>query len=236
MRTFLVATTVAAAAAGAIELSSGDLSGADRGLDNIKAKWSKGLNLGSKLGDATLSAEYDRNAKKDFLSEVSLSGALDKLRYTVTSKFSGVTDVKLETTTEDGTTLQVEGNVDKMVGGVSKLAAARGISLLDRNYDLELSHDVADSESKLKLSSVLGSGVTALGTFTTKGGSASAKYELEYETNLSAGRTLSASFNPKAGTGEVEFQDAATLSDVTINAKFPLGGSPDVSIKRSFGF
>jgi hypothetical protein len=236
MRTFLIVSGVVAAAAGTagtIELSSGDLSG-DRSLDNIKARWSKGLKLGS--GEATLSAEYDRNSKKDWLSEVSLSGALDKLKYEVTSKFSGVADVKLETTTADGTTLQVEGNVDNMIGSVSKVTATRATNLLDRDYALELSHDVAGAESKVKLSSVLGSGVTAQGTFAAKGGSTSATYELEYETDLTDGRTLSASFNPKAGTGEMEFEDTVTLNDVTINAKFPLGGSPAVSIKRSFGF
>jgi hypothetical protein len=236
MRTFLVvaiAAVVAAGNGGTVTLSSGDLSG-DRNLDNVKARWSKGLKLGK--GDHTISAEYDRNSKKDWLSEVSLSGALDKLKYEVTSKFSGVTDVKLETTTTDGTTLQVEGNVDNMIGSVSKVTATRATNMLDRDFALELSHDLVDSESKLKLSSVLGSGVTALGTFVTKGGSSSTTYELEYETDLTAGRSLSASFNPKAGTGEMEFEDTATLNDVTINAKFPLGGSPAISIKRAFGF
>jgi hypothetical protein len=236
MRTLVIVSSLAAAAAGTIELSSGDLSGGSaRSLDNVKGKWTQHLSFGGS-GGSTLSAEYDRTSNKDWLSEVSLSGALDKLKYEVTTKFAGAADVKLETTTDDGTTLEVEGSVDHMVGSVSSLKATRATKLLDRTCDLELSHDVAESESKIKLSSVLGSGVKALATFATQRGSSRAAYELEYDTTLTEGRTLSASVNPKAGTGEVEFEDSATLNDVTINAKFPLGKSPAVSIKRSFAF
>ena len=40
---------------------------------------------------------------------------------------------------------------------------------------------------------------------------------------------------PTPGTGEVEFEDSATL-DATVTATFPLGGAPTVTVKRSFGF
>ena len=87
----------------------------------------------------------------------------------------------------------------------------------------------------MTLSSVLGSGLKAVGMLTSKDGSGSASYEVSYDTTLSEGRTLSATVSPSDGTGEVEYEDSATLG-ATLNAKFPLGGSPLVTIKRSFGF
>ena len=40
---------------------------------------------------------------------------------------------------------------------------------------------------------------------------------------------------PSPGTGEVEYEDSATV-DATITATFPLGGSPKVQVSRKFGF
>jgi hypothetical protein len=75
----------------------------------------------------------------------------------------------------------------------------------------------------------------AIGLMSTKGGDSKMSYEVEYDATLSDGRTLSASVSPADGTGEVEYEDSATL-DATVTAKFPLGGTPSVTIKRSFGF
>jgi hypothetical protein len=247
LRTIVVALAATEAAAGSIELVSGNLGGANRALDNIKGKWSQGLKLFGR--DTTVSAEYDRNSNKDFLSEVSLSGSSGKVDYELTNKFGGATDYKLSTKTSDGTTLEAEGSVDADISSglkdvsVSKVSASRSVSLSGismngvspQDCDLELSHDLSSSESKLKLSTVLGSGVKAIGLMSTKGGDSKMSYEVEYDATLSDGRTLSASVSPADGTGEVEYEDSATL-DATVTAKFPLGGTPSVTIKRSFGF
>jgi uncharacterized protein YjbJ (UPF0337 family) len=228
-RVLLPAFLVANALAGSVELVSGDLSSATRSLDNIKGKWSQNV------GKAKLTAEYDRNAKKDFLSEASLSGSLDRLDYEVSTSFGDSADVKLATTTDDGTKLEAEGSVSKLVGSVRKLTASRAAKLRDQAVDLELSHDVPSSTSKVRLSSVLGSGVTAVGAVSTCKGESSMDYEFEYETKLTEGRVLSASVAPAKGTGEIEYEDSATL-DATITATFPMGGEPRVTVKRGFSF
>ena len=59
-----------------------------------------------------VSAEYDRNENRDFVSEVSLSGDSGKVKYELTSKLRGKTDYTLSTTTADGTTIEAEGAVE----------------------------------------------------------------------------------------------------------------------------
>jgi hypothetical protein len=235
---------VAAASAGSVELISGNLGGANRGLDNIKGTWSQALKV---LGrDATVSAEYDRNENENFLSQVSLAGTSGKVQYDLTSKLRGVTDYALATTTQDGTTIEVEGAVEGVLGNgikdinLSKLTATKAIKadtaiLGKRDMDLEVSHDVQSSESKIKLSTVLGSGLKAIGQLSSTGKSSKMSYEVEYDTTLSEGRTLSATVSPADGSGEVEYVDSATI-DATITATLPLGGSPKVTVKRAFGF
>jgi hypothetical protein len=231
----LLAAGVNAAAAGSIELVSGDLGSAGRALDNIKGSWTQGLKLFGR--STTLSAEYDRNENKDFLSEFSLSGDSGKVNYELTSKFSDSVAYKLGTTTSDGTTLEAEGSVSGLKDlSLGKVSAARAVSLREQDCDLELSHDLSSSESKLKLSTVLGSGIKAIGQLTSKGGDHQATYEVKYDTTLSPGRTLSATVSPADGTGDVEYEDSATLGDATLTAKFPLGGSPKLTVKRAFGF
>lgn len=68
-----------------------------------------------------------------------------------------------------------------------------------RDCDLEVSHDLTSSESKLKLSTVLGSGLTAIGSLTSKGSASKLAYEVEYDTTLGEGRTLSATVSPADG-------------------------------------
>jgi hypothetical protein len=235
---------VAAASAGSVELISGNLGGANRGLDNIKGTWSQALKV---LGrDATVSAEYDHNENENFLSQVSLAGTSGKVQYDLTSKLRGVTDYALATTTQDGTTIEVEGAVEGVLGNgikdinLSKLTATKAIKadtaiLGKRDMDLEVSHDVQSSESKIKLSTVLGSGLKAIGQLSSTGKSSKMSYEVEYDTTLSEGRTLSATVSPADGSGEVEYVDSATI-DATITATLPLGGSPKVTVKRAFGF
>jgi hypothetical protein len=234
MKAVILATSVYAASAGSIEFSSSDLYAGNRALDNIKAKWSQGLKLLKR--DVELSAEYDRGAKSDFLKCASLSGSCDKIKYELTTSFDdSPTDVTLETTTGDGTTFEVEGNVDGLKAQVTKVTATRAMKLRDTDCDVEISHDPQAAASKVKLSTVLGSGVTAIGQLASSGGSSDLTYELEYETTLDAGRTLSANVNPKAGTGEIEYVDSATV-DGTLTATIPLGGTPKVTLKRAFSF
>lgn len=227
--------TLGAAAGGAIELSSNDLSQAGRSLDNIKAKWSQSLKV---LGnDATLSAEYDREERKDFVKSATLAGVVDKVKYELTTKFGGATELSLETKTDDGTTVEAEGSLDTLssVPRFSKLSASRATSIRGNECDLEISHEVASSESKLKLSTLLGSGIKAVGTISTKSGAHDTAYELEYDTVLTEGRNLHANVNPKDGSGEIEYVDTATM-DGELTATIPLGGSPKLTLKRAFKF
>jgi len=206
-----------------------------RSLDNIKATWSQSLNvLGS---DATVSAKYDRSERKDFVKEASLAGAVAKIKYQLTTKFGGATDLTLEATTDDGTTIEAEGSLATLtsVPSISKLTASRKATLRGTECDLEISHEVDSSESKLKLSTLLGSGVKAIGTIATKGNSHDTAYEIEYDTELTPGRTLSAHVNPKDGSGQVEFVDSISV-DGELTATIPLGGEPKLSLKRAFKF
>jgi hypothetical protein len=242
----LLLSFAAVVSAGSIEISSSDLSSSDKSLDNIKASWSQVFS--SKLipgSDTKLTAKYDRKERKDFVSEATLSGTLDKIKYAITTKFQGGVATEVETTTSDGTTFVAEGSLDDVSTlsniKLTKVTATRKLSLSNllsggtQDCNLEVSHDVPASESKVKLSSVLGSGVTASGELTSSSGSSSLTYEVEYDTTLSEGRTLHATVVPGAGTGEIEYEDSATL-DATITATLPIGGTPSVTVKRSFGF
>mmetsp|Transcript_11787 Transcript_11787/g.23997 ORF Transcript_11787/g.23997 Transcript_11787/m.23997 type:complete len:246 (-) Transcript_11787:180-917(-) len=240
----VLACGVAAASAGSVELISGNLGGPNRGLDNIKGTWSQALKVFGR--DATISAEYNRNENENFLSEVSLAGTSGKVQYELVSKLRGTTDYTLSTTTPDGTTLEAEGAVDGTFGSgikdvsLSKLTATRSIKadtavLGKRDCDMEVSHDLSAAESKIKLSTILGSGLKAIGSLTSTGKSSKMSYEVEYDTTLSEGRTLTATVSPADGTGEIEYMDTATI-DATLTATFPLGGSPTVTLRRSFGF
>lgn len=222
------------AAAGSVELVTGDLSQANRALDNIKGKWSQ------VVGGAKLTAEYDRNARKDFLKEATLAGSTGSLDYELTTDFNGMSaDVTLATTTSDGTKLEAEGSISDLKGSVNKLTATRAAKLSalgqSQDVDLEISHDISAKASKIQLSSVVGGGLKAIGSVVNSAGKSSVSYEVEYDTTLSEGRTLSASISPAAGTGEIEYVDSATL-DATITATVPLGGDPKVTVKRAFSF
>jgi len=244
LRTIVLVSGVSAAAAGSIELIGSPFGAKGPGLDNIKGKWSQALKV---LGrETTVSAEYDRAENRDFVSEVALAGESGKIKYELTSKMRGSTDFCIATTTVDGTTLEAEGVVESsLANGVkdlslSRLKATKLIKsdapvLGKRDLDFEVFHDLTTSESKLKLSTVLGSGVKAIGLLSSKGSTSKMSYEVEYDTTLTEGRTLTATVSPADGTGEIEYEDSATV-DATITATLPLGGSPKVTVKRSFGF
>lgn len=210
-----------------VQLSSSDLNGGGGALDNIKATWRQDVKL---LGNAaTLDLDYDRAEKSDFLNEAKLSGSIKDVKYELTKKFGGSgIDFALETNANDGTKLEAEGNDGT---GLARLTASRSTKLGSQDCDLEVSYDVGSGNSKLKMSSVLGGGVTAIGTMS--GGATDVSFE--YDTELTSGRTLSATVN-QDGSGEVEYVDNSSI-DATITATMDLsGGAPRVSVKRSFEF
>ena len=444
----IVASFAAVAYGGSVELVSGDLSGGNKALDNIKAKWSQRCAQGlprvqlaarphrapsisrlcsscvpgvdgraethtrgrrrrcwhvhvctlslahshpallarwmflpptdfprharslKVLGNAaTVTGSYDRSENENFLNEATLTGSVGKgkVDYELTTKFNSGLDYEVSTKTDDGSSISMEGSVDLLSASdiqVRKVSASKTTNLRGNDYDVEISHDLGEGESKIKMSTVLGAGVKAIGTLTNKGGatskvrarpppsghtrrrhrrstptsrafapchrlqkrargspraraqntraSAAQKmqkptrlqdqgvsdaehmdsildadgvwrssranliprtraaaltcallcspsslapplplpcpslaprlprppeqgYEVEYDTTLNEGRTLSASINPDAGSGEIEYVDSSTL-DGTLTATIPLGGSPSVTFKRSFGF
>ena len=170
-----------------------------------------------------MSAEYDRAERKDFVKEASLAGQIAKVKYELTTRFGGATGLSLETTTDDGTTVEAEGSMECMssMPKISKVSASRAATLRGTDCNLQISHEVNSrvirissrrsipsphltspclalphvalpaqvdsSESKLKLSTLLGSGVKAVGTLATKGGSHDTSYEIEYDTTLTEG-------------------------------------------------
>lgn len=264
-------------------------------LDNIKGTWSQTLKF---LGnDATLEAEYDRNANEKFLDSATISGKLDDVNYEVTracakgsgcdrasvplgarmlildalltlsanmpreppraprirltsrdrhmptpplwlpgrdgrqlkTKFGGEMALTVSADTADGTTVEAVATKND---GITKVTASRSTKIQGRDVDVEASHAVKSGESKLKLSSVLGHGVTAI---VNLGPKQDADYELEYESSIGDGRKLSANVNPKDGSGEIEFVDSKSI-DATVTASMPLGGKPKINIKRAWNF
>jgi len=237
MRTTLILVSFASVVfGGSVSLETGDLSSGSKGLDNIKAKWSQTLKVLNH--DATVTASYDRNENQNFPNEATLTGSSGNIGYEVRSGFGRTVDYTLSTKTDDGSSIQVEGSADLINArdfNVQKVSATSARKLRDNDFDIEMSHDLNDNESKLKMSTVLGAGVKAIGTLANKAGAASTGYEIEYETQLTSGRRLSATVSPADGAGEIEYEDSASL-DGTITATIPLGEAPKVTFKRSFGF
>lgn len=214
-----------------IELVSSDLSGSNRALDNIKGRWSQTLKF---MGaEANIDAEYDRKSRENFLSEATISGKVDDVSYELKTEFGDTHELTLAADTKDGTALEVVADVGAK-NGISKLTAARGVKIQGQDVNVEASHTPKSSESKVKLSSVLGHGVSGTATWLVGSKLNSADYELEYASNV-AGRDVSATVNPKDGTGEIEYVDSKTV-DATITASLDLGGKPKVSVKRAWTF
>jgi len=231
-RKVILAAGVALASAGTIELVSSDLSGgSNRVIDNIKGRWSQTLKFLGK--EATLEAAYDRSARDDFLESATLSGKADDVSYELKTSFGGDVELTASADTKDGTNVEVVANNRD---GITKVTAARDTKMFDREVAVEASHSPQDSGSKVKLSSVLGHGLTASGTVNVaKGGARTTDYELEYDASLGEGRTVSATVNPANGAGEIEYEDTKTI-DATITASMDLGGKPKVTVKRAWGF
>jgi hypothetical protein len=210
-----------------VEFSSSDINGGGPNLDNIKASWSQDIKV---LGNsATLDLSYDRSENSDFLDEATLSGSVEGIKYELTKKFGGDgIDFSLETSAGDGATIEANGSLD---GGLTSVTASKSATFGSQDCDLEASYDVGSSDSKLKLSTVLGAGITGVATMTTS----NVDYSFEYDTELTGGRTLSATVGAD-GSGEVEYVDEASI-DATITATMDLaGGAPKVTVKRAWSF
>jgi len=221
-----------AAAGPSIELVSSDLSKGGRALDNVKGTWSQALKF---LGnDAQINAEYDRSARSDFLSEATLSGKVDDVSYEVKTSFGNTHEVKLTADTKDGTTLELNADVGSGVD-VRSVSATRDVKLQGQDCTLEASHERASGDSKLKLSSVLGHGVSGTATWLVGSKMQDTDVELEYAASVGDGRSVSASVNPKNGKGDVEYVDSKTI-DATITAGMDLGGKPSLTVKRGWAF
>jgi len=226
----VIACVGAAAADRQIELFSSDLSAGSKALDNIKGRWSQTLNFLGK--EATIDAEYDRKERQDFLKEARLTGKVDDVSYELKTGFGDTHELTVSADTKDGTSLEV---VADNTNGLTKVTAGRDVKIQGQECSVEASHQPKSSASKLKLSSVLGHGVSGSATWTVGNRLNDADYELEYASSVTEGRELKASLNPKDGSGDIEYVDSKTM-DATITASMDLGGKPKLTVKRAWSF
>lgn len=238
MKAVILSTAISGALGGSVEIVSSDLTSGGRTVENIKGLWGQAFKIFGR--DLQVDASYDRAERSSFLKDATLRGSCSKIGYELTTRFEGPTDVKFDTTTDDGTAVEVSGSIDNdgpfVTGGrISKVKASRAASLRGQDCDLELSHDVGASESKLKLSTALGSGVKAIGSLVSASGTSSTSYEFEYDTTLGEGRKLTAKVSPADGSGEIEYVDSSTV-DATITANVPLGGTPKLTMSKAWAF
>jgi len=217
------------AAERSVELVSSDLSAGGRVVDNIKGRWSQTLKFLGK--EATIDAEYDRKERKDFLSEATLSGKVDDVSYKVKTSFGDEHELTLTTDTKDGTSIEL---VADNKNGLTQVSANRGVKIQGQDCNAEVSHARQSATSKVKLSSILGHGVSGTATWTV-GGKVEPEVELEYASDISDGRSVAANLKPKDGTGDIEYVDTKTL-DATITASMDLGGKPKLTVKRGWSF
>jgi hypothetical protein len=188
------------------EVSSGDLrSGA--AFDNIKASWNQAL----KLGDfaSKLQANYDYNANKEFLKEVSLSGDLMEsskvdVSYEVSHDFSQKnTNVKL---TANAQGMQLGAEYDR-AGGFKEVSLDSDIDIGEQKLHVTPSWLVAAKTARVKLMSKLGGSdqVSAQVDYDTSGRAATV--ELGYDHNLEEGRDISATIKPSAREVDIDYVD-----------------------------
>jgi hypothetical protein len=216
------------------EVSSTDLR---RGaaFDNVKASWNQAL----KLGDFStkLRANYDYNANKDFVNEVSLSGDLveaskaDDVRvsYEVSHNFADKnTNVKLSANSQ-GTTLGAEYD---QADGLKEVSAERDLDLGDQTVNVQPSWLVQAKTARVKLMSKLSGGdsISAQIDYNSNGGDAS--YEVGYDHNLEDGRDVSATIKPNSKEVNVDYVDNKFESGATwtASANVPLENSGNNNI------
>jgi len=188
------------------EVSSGDLRhGA--AFDNIKASWNQNL----KLGDfrSNLKANYDYNANKEFLKDVSLTGDLVEsdsvdVSYVVSHDFSAKnTNVKLSANTH-GTTLGAEYD---QADGVKEVSLDRDLDIGEQTVHLQPSWLVKAKTARVKLMSKLGGSdaLTAQVDYDTN--DRAATLEVGYDHKLEDGRDISAKIKPNAREVDIDYVD-----------------------------
>jgi hypothetical protein len=218
-------------------------------LDNVKASWNQAL----KLGDfsSNLKCNYDRNANKEFLKDVQLSGDLleasnsDDVRvsYEVSHNFADKsTNVQLSANTQ-GTTLNAEID-DRQLKEVS---AERDVEMGGQTVNVQPSWMVKAKSARVKLMSSLGKAsdkVSAQVDYDTNNRELS-NLEVGYQHNLEDGRDVAATLRPNSKELDVElvdnkFEDGATW---TAKASVPLessGGNlldqAKVTLKRAWSW
>jgi hypothetical protein len=217
-------------------------------FDNLKASWNQALKLGD--FNTNMKANYDYNANRDFLKDVSFNGDLvesssaDDMRvsYEVTHNFGDKnTNVKLTANTQ-GTTLGAEYDQSD---GLKEVSAERDVKLGDQNVNVQPSWLVKAQTARVKLMSKLGSGDDRLSAqidYATQGGATT--YEVGYDRNLEDGRDVSATFKPDSKNLEIDYVDnnfekGATWT-ATANVPLENGGSNNIldaaklTLKRSW--
>lgn len=215
----------------------------------VKASWNQAL----KLGDfsSNLKCNYDRNANKEFLKDVQLSGDLleasnsDDVRvsYEVSHNFADKsTNVQLSANTQ-GTTLNAEID-DRQLKEVS---AERDVEMGGQTVNVQPSWMVKAKSARVKLMSSLGKAsdkVSAQVDYDTNNRELS-NLEVGYQHNLEDGRDVAATLRPNSKELDVElvdnkFEDGATW---TAKASVPLessGGNlldqAKVTLKRAWSW
>ena len=197
-----------------------------------------------------MKANYDYNANRDFLKDVSFNGDLvesssaDDMRvsYEVTHNFGDKnTNVKLTANTQ-GTTLGAEYDQSD---GLKEVSAERDVKLGDQNVNVQPSWLVKAQTARVKLMSKLGSGDDRLSAqidYATQGGATT--YEVGYARNLEDGRDVSATFKADSKKLEIDYVDnnfekGATWT-ATANVPLENGGSNNIldaaklTLKRSW--
>jgi hypothetical protein len=243
----MLSVAALSALANTAEISSSDLrSGA--AFDNIKASWNQAL----KLGDFStkLRANYDYNANRDFIKDVSFSGDLLEssnsddvsVSYEVSHDFADKnTNLKLTANTQ-GTTLGAEYDQND---GFREVSAERDVDVGDTSVNVQPSWLVNAKTARVKLMSKLNGGdrLKAQVDYNTNGGDVA--YEVGYEHSLQDGRDVSATVKPGDKSVEIDYVDNKFESGATwtASASVPLenqGGNmldaAKLTLKRSWAW
>jgi len=229
----LVAVALPAVRAGlSATISSNDVASGPA-LGNVKAVWDADLTIAGSKSKLSLLATLYMKAKKDFIKEAKLAGALADVKYTLTHAIGkGLTGLTL-TSKQAGHVLKAAGDSASMVTSVSAKGSA---SLGGFELDYEPAYMLKKKLSKLTLSAALGGGVSATGVVTaTSAGEMGSDYELGYDASLGEGRALSATVRPTDKAGAIEVTDTATEPGATWVAamSLALGSKPGLTLRRS---
>jgi len=243
-KSLAVVALVHSAAAGTAEVSTTNIrSGA--AFDNLKASWSKALNVGD--FKSNLECNYDYSANKDFIKDATLSGDLVEgkgddmsVSYEVSHDFqSKETSVNLKAV-QGGTTLSADYSSND---NLKEVSAHRQVEMGDQKVDVTPSWIVNAKTARVKLMSALQGGdrVKAQVDYETDGGATS--YELGYEHSIEDGRDVSVTFKPDGKDLEVEYVDSTFESGATWTATANLGmdggnmlDDAKVTLKRSWAW